>query len=311
MKTQNLILGLMVFFFVSCSFVFAQPFETIQIGDGTQKFTTPVWSPDGRKLALRDSKDQAIFVADAEGKGGIEKITSPCAPLVWIDNNRLLVAKVERLKLGKKLVFIRTMKIVSLRGEEEILDRGHNLSAPIRLNDGTVGYFFNERGGFNKLSDGQLGGMALKQSRVFCKYKETNTDIWLESLDKSVLRKLFTMNGACYSPLISPDETKIVVAWKDSLCVLSLDGEILGGTDYGDSPAWSPDSKHIAYAKTEDDGHRITKSELYTIDADGTNKVRITDTPEEVELHPTWSPDGTKIACWSDNTGKIFVIKLK
>ena len=34
MNPQKLILGLVVFFFVSCSVVYAQPFEMVEIGTG-------------------------------------------------------------------------------------------------------------------------------------------------------------------------------------------------------------------------------------------------------------------------------------
>jgi uncharacterized protein (DUF885 family)/WD40 repeat protein len=57
-------------------------------------------------------------------------------------------------------------------------------------------------------------------------------------------------------------------------------------------PAWSPDGTRIAYVR------RISHSnhEIYVMNADGTDPVRLTINPDFVESQPTWSPDGTQIA---------------
>jgi Tol biopolymer transport system component len=44
---------------------------------------------------------------------------------------------------------------------------------------------------------------------------------------------------------------------------------------------------------------------------DGTDKQQITNTSDEIEMDPQWSPEGSRILCWSYNTGNIFVIKLE
>jgi Tol biopolymer transport system component len=56
------------------------------------------------------------------------------------------------------------------------------------------------------------------------------------------------------------------------------------------SPAWSPDGTQIAYVATRDGGN----PEIYIMDADGSNRRRIT-RRVEWDLNPTWSPDGRSI----------------
>jgi Tol biopolymer transport system component len=73
---------------------------------------------------------------------------------------------------------------------------------------------------------------------------------------------------------------------------------------------WSSDSKRIAFCVQEESEFDIIASELYIINVDGTGKTQITDTPNEIETGPVWSPDGTKIACGSHSSAGIFVIKL-
>jgi TolB protein len=50
-------------------------------------------------------------------------------------------------------------------------------------------------------------------------------------------------------------------------------------------PAVSPDGKRIAY---------VSEKDLFVVDADGTNAVRLTNTPEQ-ETPPVWSSDGKRV----------------
>ena len=55
-------------------------------------------------------------------------------------------------------------------------------------------------------------------------------------------------------------------------------------------PAWSPDGKRIAFS-SERDGN----DEIYVMDTDGSNLIRLTNRPE-LDWWPAWSPDGMRIA---------------
>jgi len=66
-------------------------------------------------------------------------------------------------------------------------------------------------------------------------------------------------------------------------------------------PAWSPDGARIAFVSL-----RSGDAEIYVMDADGSNQVRITNNPSH-DTDPSWSPDGTKIAFTSDRSGYIVI----
>ena len=77
-------------------------------------------------------------------------------------------------------------------------------------------------------------------------------------------------------------------------------------TSNAGAPAWSPDSKTLAYAC---DGEGGVGFEICKISADGKTKVRITNVSGD-DTDPSWSPDGTRIAFRSDrNEGGIFTMK--
>jgi Tol biopolymer transport system component len=76
-------------------------------------------------------------------------------------------------------------------------------------------------------------------------------------------------------------------------------------------PDWSPDSRKIAFTSTRQGD---TWSQIYVINADGTNPTRLTGfdtTDDNHNQQPSWSPDGREIAFVSqrdDGFGEIYVM---
>jgi len=69
-------------------------------------------------------------------------------------------------------------------------------------------------------------------------------------------------------------------------------------------PAWSPDGTKIAFASTRD-----TNPEIFVMDPNGSNVVRLTNDAAE-DGQPAWSPNGTKIAFATNRDGndEIYVM---
>jgi Tol biopolymer transport system component len=72
---------------------------------------------------------------------------------------------------------------------------------------------------------------------------------------------------------------------------------ITEGPGGSSDPAWSPDRSRIAFVRSRDGNY-----EIYVMNADGSNSIRLTDDPE-FDLAPAWSPDGERIAFQSNRDG--------
>jgi TolB protein len=70
----------------------------------------------------------------------------------------------------------------------------------------------------------------------------------------------------------------------------------------GVSPAWSPDGRTIAFVSFADHNGSVcpadgcpASGEIYVVNSDGTGLARLTSSTADDE-HPTWSPEGSRIA---------------
>ncbi|MCK4404452.1 MAG: PD40 domain-containing protein [candidate division Zixibacteria bacterium] len=351
MRAKSLIVGLLCLFVLMVVFSITTnsqkpleeaDFEVIEIGTGAD----PQWSPDGKKISFL--LYGWMYLANADGEGEIQKlfeIPKTAYRYHWLDSTEFLFRETEQLREedGRLLEITNRLTGVLLHGTKRtIVESKQDLaspfvfSAPIFMPDGTVGYFqfppgeswVSDNAVFKVIHQGKLPpDSALKQMRaiVIRSGRTLSGDIWLESLDKSVKKRITTGELHTFVEL-SPDGTKILSA----LYVIDLKGNKTRvgekGVDTADisessigtpQAKWSPDSKKIAYmrltAKILDwDGQAIENiaGEIHIANADGSG-IKVIDIPDVIELNPVWSPDGTRIACTGENTGKVYVIKLK
>ncbi len=123
------------------------------------------------------------------------------------------------------------------------------------------------------------------------------------------------------SPVLSPDGKLVaylVGPWTSTAIVVAkADGSapriVAGGRTTAWNPAWSPDSKRIAY--TYGDSSRVLQ--VHLVNADGTGDRAVTHVPREEGSAqvPAWSFDGQRLAVQVSNgrsrSGHIWVVDLK
>ena len=152
---------------------------------------------------------------------------------------------------------------------------------------------------------------------AFSSNRDGNFEIYTMNDDGSDVTRLTEDDANDFDPSWSPDGDKIAfVSFRDGpnnmeIYVMDADGSDetrLTETDSGDldrEPSWSPDGEKIAFISDRDvdlpPDEIGDEAAVFTMDADDGGDVdRLTDNDVSLGSHPTWSPDGEKIAFSSD-----------
>jgi CubicO group peptidase (beta-lactamase class C family) len=124
-------------------------------------------------------------------------------------------------------------------------------------------------------------------------------ELWVIDRDGSNLRQLRQQDTT--NPEWSPDGRHILF---DSITAAGhvgvLDLSTGTETDLGEGflPAWSPDGTRIVFGVLDGE----SGSDLYTMAADGSDRMRLTSDPD-FDTAPQWSPDGSTIVYWTTPPG--------
>lgn len=143
-------------------------------------------------------------------------------------------------------------------------------------------------------------------------------ELWIANADGTGAEPVFDPGtepedrpGPSYSPAWSPDGSLIAFNAYDLglfyITVVAPDGTGMTRLTKTESvdPNWSPDGSKIAYSGG------VVNSDIWVMDADGSNKTRLTFTSASVgrEGMPAWSPNGQEIAFYDQQAGALYTIK--
>jgi hypothetical protein len=97
-------------------------------------------------------------------------------------------------------------------------------------------------------------------------------------------------SGGYLWPAVSPDGQRIAaVSIERGAFVSALDGSEFIGLGKCNAPRWTRSGKWIIGMDDTDDGHRITGSDIVAVSADGTRRLKLTETSSEHEMYPALS----------------------
>lgn len=154
----------------------------------------------------------------------------------------------------------------------------------------------------------RLGGgiPGIAESQIFFVSKRSgHKEIWVMDYDGENQRQVTHLGAISLSPRISPDGSRLAFSslekpgWQ--IVIYSMDlNRLLSFPRFAGanlSPAWAPDGSKLAFSSS-----RSGNSDIYTVDASGTNLKRLTNS--KLDVSPVWNPKtGSQIAWVGGRTG--------
>ena len=195
-------------------------------------------------------------------------------------------------------------------------ERGGNVDVFVMSVDGTEEVRLTDDEGY----DGQPAWSPNGAKIAFTSTQGGNPDIYVMQADGSEVTRLTESDSPELNPTWSADGTKIAFETvegdenESGVYVMNANGTGEMRLTEGEDPAWSPSGSKIAFA-------RYVRSDLpvqldlepdwniHVMNPDGSGEARLTE-DKAVEVAPTWSPDGKRLAFQSTGDGypEIFTM---
>ena len=229
----------------------------------------PSWSPDGKRIvfyAERNDQPADLFVMDADGSN-IRQLTHTAAAEgypSWSPDGRSITFEADDAS-GNFDVYVMN---ADGSGTRRLTQDPRRDVGPAWSPDGKKIVFMSDRAG-------------------------PEFDIFEMNADGSGVERL-TAGQTNWFPQFSPDGTRLALHVGRDVNVFDLRTRTLHALTQdpanGMYPTWSPDGRKIAFMSW-----RNGKTELFTMNADGTDQRVLFSPAAGSAIDPRWSPDGSRI----------------
>ncbi len=269
----------------------------------------PKCSPDGNFIAAAGEGYQSIWIFDLSKQQWQKLVEENAAgwDFDWSPDSRRIAFRSNEIVRRRKLPSIKWVEITS--GKVQIVvAKDRSLSAPQWISSSEIAYIQNNAYKTHTLATkgAEINTTAKKRQNICLWsdgelfFKESKYSlINLDSIKLQMMNLTFSDNGD-YG-VIEKMGSEIILFTTKTSHILSI--------AKGEMPAWSPDGNSVVYATPSDDGHNFLASDIWIYDLSERKNQNLTQTPNEIEMRPNWSPDGKKIVC--DAMGKILLMQVE
>ena len=164
---------------------------------------------------------------------------------------------------------------------------------------------------------------------AFTSRRDGNNEIYVMNTDGTGVTRVTNNPASDSDPEFSPDGSRIVFAsdrdGQTEVYIMNADGTNqtrltttppnVFNISFSDDPTFKPDGSRIAFVSTRDSNSSTEglNHEIYSMNPDGTGVARLTNARRR-DGNPSYSPDGTRIAFFSERDGlnvrEIYVMSL-
>lgn len=306
---KKLLLILSLLFSVS---IFAQSsYQLLISGTMEDAVLSPVFSPDGKNIAYTKNNYQGIWIYNLQTNNSFQLTDEMAAGFAfkWSSDSKSILSRVAKYEDLKRYNAVKVFDIAT-KESKQLTDYKTMMPYLPQWADGDTKIYLPKK----------------TKDEIFATDKSKNnlnqnSLIVFEKNNKLIVKNLIDNSEQTFEPIIdaqyislsaSPDNSKIVFkVVGGSLFTMNIDGSSLTNLGQGSSPQWSPDSKKIVYEITKDDGYNFTASDVFSINADGTQKINLTNTSDKIEMHPFIAPDGKAIVFDVVDDGSIYLMNIE
>lgn len=262
-----------------------------------------IFSKDGYKgLYYYDLNEKSITKLNDYSGAGYEPTFSNDGKIIYFRSDNFIN--------GRRFSSLFSQNIET-KSKKVILENQRNLLPPKLNKSGNISFILN-----NETNIIQQNSLKKSSNPIITKISNEPV-VFIDNTKISLIQNGTTKildpvgNGNYIWPSISPDGTKLLFTdVRSGTYISNLKGDILVELGNMSAPLWSPDGNWICYMIDKDDGHRTIDSEIFVVSSDGKNKYQLTNTDNQIEMYPSWSPNSKKIV-YHTNSGNIFLMNLK